>query len=152
MIQIEWVSGNDWMTLKEGTHECERMDPFSRHMFPQTTMDEMGHMSPEQIGNSSLSNAPLIGQPSKVNDETHVSTTPSQESVFTGTCTHCSRSQWDLVFRPSTFSVAPPRHTEWKLKTWVPTLYWERLVDRFFCYSHSSIPFPQNQPRQELNP
>ena len=38
---------------------CERMDPFTRQLFPQTTM---GDMSPEQIGNSSPTKAPLIGK------------------------------------------------------------------------------------------
>ena len=41
---------------------CESMDPFTRQMFPPTTVEEIEHMSPEQIGNSSPAEAPLVGQ------------------------------------------------------------------------------------------
>ena len=79
VIRNEWVSGNDclgeWMTVNECTHSqpssppdshsklmCESMDPFTRQMFPPTTVEEIVHMSPEQIGHSSPAEAPLIGQ------------------------------------------------------------------------------------------
>ena len=78
-IQNEWASGNDcmgeWMAVNECTHSqpssppdshskwmCESMDPFTGHVFPPTTVEEIKHMSPEQIGNSSNAEAPLIGQ------------------------------------------------------------------------------------------
>ena len=86
-----WKSALIQQSSSHSKWMCEKIDPSTGLMFPQTTVEEMGHMSPEEIGNSSPTEAPLTGQLQKT---WHL----SQESVIPRTWTHNIRSQWNLFF------------------------------------------------------